>query len=78
MPLTILPALLLKIFDWIVSKPLHIKERTVLLLNFHESSTNICTFSLTFWVFCAFWNDKRKIEIDPKNEICNSNPDLPC
>ena len=39
---------------------------------------NICAFSLTFWVFWAFWNDKREIEKQQKNEICNTNADLPC
>ena len=32
------------IFDWIVSTPLHIKERTVFLLNLHGLSTNIRAF----------------------------------
>ena len=66
------------IFDWIVSTPLHIKERTVFLLNLHGLSTNIRAFWLTFWEFWAFWNYKRKIETHLKNEICNRNPDLPC
>ena len=29
-------------------------------------------------MFWAFWNDKRKIEKQQKNEICNRNADLPC
>ena len=41
MPVTILPSLLLQIFDWIVRTALHIKEKTVLLLNFRGLSTNI-------------------------------------
>ena len=35
-------------------------------------------FSWTFWVFWAFCKDKRKIEKQQKNEICNRNADLPC
>ena len=31
--------------------------------------TNICAFSLKFWVFRAFWNDKRKIEKQQKKKI---------
>ena len=29
-------------------------------------------------MFWAFWNDKRKLEKQQKNEICNRNADLPC
>ena len=61
----------------IVSKPLHFKERKVLLTNFHGLSTNTRAFSLTFWVFWAFWNDRKKIETHQKNEICKRNVDLP-
>ena len=69
MPLTILPKLLLQIFDRIVSPLLHFEKRKILLLTFHGLFNNIRAFSLTFWVFWAFWNDKRKIEKQPKNEI---------
>ena len=68
MPLTILLTLLLQIFDWIVCTPLHVKERTVLLLNFLGLSTITRVFSLTFWVFWAIWNDKRKTETHPKTK----------
>ena len=57
MLLTVLPKLLLQIFDRTVSPSLHLKKRKVLLLNFRGLSTN-----QTIWVFWSFWNDKRKIE----------------
>ena len=66
------------IFDTIVSPPLHFEKRKILLLNFHGLSANIRAFLLTFWVFWAFWNDKRKIERQQKNEFCIRNADLPC
>ena len=67
MLLTVLPKLLLQIFDRTVSPSLHLKKRKVLVLNFRGLSTN-----QTIWVFWSFWNDKRK------NEIDNRNTDLPC
>ena len=78
MSLTILAKLLLEIFDKIVISPLHFQKGNVLLLNFYGLSTNIRAFSLTFWVFSAFSNDKRNIEKQQRNEICSRNADLPC